>query len=433
MQSTESRKAERELRLLGPGRDPELQHGRLHGRIALNVPEDKRKIWVPFSNEPSVLPPRQEEMPARVKKELGNSLQPPEIEDSKEVGEDEMLPFERLMWRKENGYIPGSMSDGHKIGICCEGGGAGGLVSFEELHQMDKLGLLDYADGYYGVSVGGVNVIFGATRQWQEGIDVYKEIMPKTFSKWFGLQISVDALRKAATIDRPLDYEKLRNSPVPVVIGLTRIGYFGRALARSTQYPPERFLELALQGCHIPLLAGRPKKDSEGGMYMDAMLTWESADELAIFDGCTSIVNLENFIEDGWKKPDKKLDIMAAISPLVDKTLDYYDRDVTESELINPFSQSGRFRQLIERKRRLPSGHEKPVRKQGNVIIQSVIPVDPKTIPELVQFDLTEMPNGSKPVPELYEIGGRMGKLAVDREVENSAKLAEERRQKLVA
>src|SRR3990167_8892781 len=86
-------------------------------------------------------------------------LIPPETH---EFGPESLTPVAILQKRKESGYKPGEDDDGHKVGLAMDPGGYAGVVSLAMAAELDKQGLLDYVDGYYGLSVGNVNAIYVA-------------------------------------------------------------------------------------------------------------------------------------------------------------------------------------------------------------------------------------------------------------------------------
>lgn len=77
--------------------------------------------------------------------------------------------------RRRSSYVPGSLSDGRKIGLAIEGGGMGGCVSAAMATALadPKLGLLDSIDCVYGSSAGAVTASYLVARQGPEGLAVF--------------------------------------------------------------------------------------------------------------------------------------------------------------------------------------------------------------------------------------------------------------------
>lgn len=240
-----------------------------------------------------------------------------------------------LQDRKANDYEAGSFSDGRKVGLAFEGGAYAGVVGLKMAEKLAEAGLLDYVDGYYGVSVGAVNAIYAATRQFQDGYDSYM-IMPGRFSPELPKvgRINMDILRQAITKDYPVDFTRL-NAKVPVVIGATRLEDSQAVKFKSTDTDPKlkkrdnelRFIERLMEGAHTPLLSrGGTALYEDGYHYSDAVQTWGSSAELAVEDGCSDVIVLDNVLPKDEIKP-------GAWAMTVDRYMKYFNADVKQEEL----------------------------------------------------------------------------------------------------
>ncbi len=279
-------------------------------------------------------------------------LMPPETQ---EFGPERLTPIGILERRKESGYRPGEDEDGHKVGLAMDPGGYAGVVSLAMAAELDKLGLLDYVDGYYGVSVGNINALYVATKQFEEGLDVYTDLMPGRFStkRKSGLpQAHLDVLEQAIMKDRPFKPERLPEK-VPVVIGVTRLDTSDKKVKfRSSDMPIGEFIKWALRGCHLPGLMPKPEQAEDGHYYSDSTLTWMSAIELAEEDGCTEIISLANVLPKKRGLPGKMA--VGAMKKYGDWFMNQYDPEAKDKNpLLASSIEEGRYEQLIELKESL--------------------------------------------------------------------------------
>lgn len=222
-----------------------------------------------------------------------------------EKGHESVLAV--LLERQSNGYRRGLDNDGRKVGIAFDFGSYGGVISLAMARKLQIAGLLDFVDGFYGLSSGGVNAAFAATGQVKEGMDTYLNLMPDKglikpgeLSSGKMPRMDLGVLREAITQDHPLDFDKLTEKGAPVVvIGAADIDdpYHRNKLFRSSDIDPEHpeeFIEQLILGCNYPILAGGPIEGKDGHRYTDAGMAWESAMELAAADHCTHILSLAN-------------------------------------------------------------------------------------------------------------------------------------------
>jgi hypothetical protein len=83
-----------------------------------------------------------------------------------------------LLERVDRGYRRGIDNDGHKIGLAFDPGGLAGVVSEAMAKKLSITGVLDCVDGFYGLSAGGLNAIYTAAGQIDDGMDCYVNLMP---------------------------------------------------------------------------------------------------------------------------------------------------------------------------------------------------------------------------------------------------------------
>lgn len=240
-----------------------------------------------------------------------------------------------LLERVERGYRRGIDNDGHKIGLAFDPGGLAGIVSEAMAKKLSLTGALDCIDGFYGLSAGGLNAIYTAAGQIDDGIDCYINLMPdnqlvedpKLLPPKLP-KMDLDVVREALLRQHPVNVKKIIEKKIPVIVGATNLSDpIGRpVIFRSTEADPahpEEFIEKVIAGSHIPVVAGEPVKLSDGNRYTDATMTWSNSIELARADGCTDVLSLANLARDDDGPADRKAELAGRlVGKLGDKYLD---------------------------------------------------------------------------------------------------------------
>jgi len=176
-------------------------------------------------------------------------LEPPE---AKEASAERLTTIEVLQQRKESGYVRGSRRDGNYVAIAFGPGGWAGLAEIGMAVELDREGLLDYADVFVGHSVGSVIAMYMASKQFRAGLDVFLDYM-----RQFGKIPKMGTLLNAIFKDYPLDVEKLPKD-LPIVIAVTDLDEYGPRLVRSDEVDTKEFMEWTVIACHQAYVGGKP-------------------------------------------------------------------------------------------------------------------------------------------------------------------------------
>jgi len=334
--------------------------------------------------------------------------------ESKEAQRELESPLRLLEQRKEMGYRPGIDDDGHTIGLAMDPGGYTGIVGLAMAKELADAGLLDYVDGYYGLSVGGVNAAYTATRQFEDGFKVYKDLMPGRFTRRFSLKVDLGVVEQAIEEDTPLKTDRF-NEHAPIVLGATRLEDFKPLIIRSNQMTPEEFKEWMLRCCHLPYIAGPPPMDKDGNHYSDSTLSWLSPIELAQKDGCTDVISLANAVAD---KPPKKSKITTwsgkigskAALKAADAFINKHDPDATAQDIMLASLDEGRYERLIKFKEEAQKHFKGSLFEDNGTVVERIYPLALKDLPELLTDDRRRL-----------IIGQRAGELAVKRALDSSS------------
>jgi predicted patatin/cPLA2 family phospholipase len=192
--------------------------------------------------------------------------------------------------------MPGSRSDGFKIGLAVEGGGIRGVVSAAMLCGLEDLGLSNAFDAVYAASSGATNgAYFLAGGGWYPLSIYYDDLSSRNFvdfRQFFRGQILNLDYAFGVVIDqlKPLDYETVIASSVPLHIAVTLVDemrtdmvsdFASRADLRGALIA-SAWLPVALKGT----TTFRGKRAVDGGVLTPHPY------RLALQDGCTHVLSL---------------------------------------------------------------------------------------------------------------------------------------------
>lgn len=314
-----------------------------------------------------------------------------ELIRSREIESEAITPLERLQERREAGYRPGIDNDGHKIGLAMDAGGYAGVVGLSEAEELNRQGLLDYIDSIYGLSVGTINALYTATRQFEDGRYVYTELMPGNFTKRFSPKVNLGALEEAVYHDRPLQLDKLPSN-IPVVIGITRLEKFAPIMMRSNEMSSEEFLKWCLRACHLPYFADGPTPAEDGNHYSDSTLSWLSPIELAIKDGCTDVVSLSN------SRPSQstasKRAFFIGIGKAGDAFVGKYDPEADVKNILDAASGQGNYERLVRYKEEAANHFRGTLWEEGETVIERIYPENIGKLPGLLTMERKRLITG---------------------------------------
>jgi predicted patatin/cPLA2 family phospholipase len=172
-----------------------------------------------------------------------------------------------------------------------------GVVSAGMVAGLEYLGLLTAFDAIYGTSAGAINGAYFVAGQAAYGASIYYDeinnsqfINPLRFL-YGDPFVSLEFLFEHVMIHRkPLDWERVLDSPIELVPVATSIPQASAALLRGAQSRYDLFLHLKASA-RIPFLAGPPVRVNgencvDGGLY--ASIPFRQA----LDEGCTHVLAL---------------------------------------------------------------------------------------------------------------------------------------------
>jgi hypothetical protein len=215
--------------------------------------------------------------------------------------------FELVQSRLSSGeYVPGSCSDGRKLGIALGSGGLAGINALGKLSVMEESGIFDVVDLWEGDSIGGINAGICVAGQIEEARDTYYTLRRRgLIDVWRAIRIGGRAIDMSILRDAMepiLDTEKIAESPVPVNVGITKLKPFSRLSVDLSKEAPEHILPWMMRGGHLPIVGGSAPRDAYGMPYADPGLSSLGPVHRAVQNGCTDVI----YISCQPYAPDKK-------------------------------------------------------------------------------------------------------------------------------
>ncbi len=204
-------------------------------------------------------------------------------------GDDEVL---RALLRRQ---ATGSRTDGHRIALAVSGGGMRGAYAGGMVHALSDAGLADCFDVVYGSSAGafvGAGLLLGSGRG--SAAIFYEDMACREFidARRFPRRplVSLDHLLDDVLVrSKPLDWDRLRDSPVPLRVVATALDDLAPHVLEPTTSPEWK---LALRAtASIPLLAG-PAVELHGRRWIDGSVGEPLPVLRALADGATHVLAL---------------------------------------------------------------------------------------------------------------------------------------------
>lgn len=191
---------------------------------------------------------------------------------------------------------PNHRNDNFKLGLVVEGGGMRGSVSGAMIMELHALGLKNVFDAVYGSSAGAMNATYFLTDQ-EKGLDIYfEDIANKTFID-FRRMLSPDPVINLEYLIhcvigqvKPLDYQKLLNSEIPLKIIASCIHSLKPVILSDFKSANDLIMAMKAS-CTVPEFAGSPQEIS-GYKLVDAAVFEPIPYKSAIQDGCTHVLAL---------------------------------------------------------------------------------------------------------------------------------------------
>jgi predicted patatin/cPLA2 family phospholipase len=205
------------------------------------------------------------------------------------AGDDEVL---RALLRRQ---AAGGRADGNRIALAVSGGGMRGAYAGGMVHALGDAGLAPFFDVVYGSSAGafvGAGLLLGSGRGsaaiFYEDMACREFIDPRRFPR--RPLVSLDHLLDDVLVhSKPLDWDRLHDSPVPLRVVATALDDLSpHVLEPGT---PDEW-KLALRAtASIPLLAG-PAVELHGRRWIDGSVGEPLPVLRALADGATHVLAL---------------------------------------------------------------------------------------------------------------------------------------------
>jgi len=204
-------------------------------------------------------------------------------------GDDEVL---RTLLRRMSA---GSRADGNRIALVVSGGGMRGAYAGGMVHALTDAGLAPFFDVVYGSSAGayvGAGLLLGSGRGsaaiFYEDMACREFIDPRRFPR--RPLVSLDHLLDDVLVrSKPLDWDRLRDSPVPLRVVATALDDLQPHVLEPAASPEWK---LALRAtASIPVLAG-PAVELHGRRWIDGSVGEPLPLMRAIDDGATHVLAL---------------------------------------------------------------------------------------------------------------------------------------------
>jgi predicted patatin/cPLA2 family phospholipase len=204
--------------------------------------------------------------------------------------------LEALWHRRKSGDPPGHRSDGFKIGLAVEGGGMRGVVSAAMLCALEDLGLTRAFDAVYAASSGAINSAYFLTGDcWYPLSIYYDDLLTREFLDFRrflrGNVLNLD-YAYGVVVDhlKPLDYQAVIDSPVPLCIAVTLVDDQRTELV--CDWSSRADLREALVATAWLPVAVRGTAEFRGRRALDGGVLTPHPFQLAVGDGCTHVLSL---------------------------------------------------------------------------------------------------------------------------------------------
>ncbi|MER5357143.1 patatin-like phospholipase family protein [Streptomyces sp. NPDC002785] len=206
--------------------------------------------------------------------------------------------LEILRARRASGSLPGRRDDGARVALAVEGGGMRGVISAAMLSQLEDYGYKNAFDVVYGCSSGGINgAYFLAGETWYPLSIYYDDLATKQFVDFSRVLRRRPILDLAYSFDRvmervkPLDYEAVIRSPIPLVVPVTDVDALRTVVLRD--FATRQELKAALRAsAWLPIALPGTVPTPDGRRAVDGGVLTALPFRLAVDDGCTHILSL---------------------------------------------------------------------------------------------------------------------------------------------
>ncbi|MEQ4303822.1 patatin-like phospholipase family protein [Plantactinospora sp. B6F1] len=208
--------------------------------------------------------------------------------------------LDALRERRRAKSQPGQRADDHKIGLAVEGGGMRGVVSGAMLAALEEFGFGSAFDALYGCSGGAINSAYFVAGEAWRALPIYFQDLPsRDFLRLGRFLRGGSALDLAVVFDeimeqvRPLHYDRVLSSPVPLTVALTMVDTIQPYAA--TDFTTREDLKAALMSTSWRPVLVRGAGVYRGERAIDGSVLTSLPYRMAVDDNCTHVLSLSTF------------------------------------------------------------------------------------------------------------------------------------------
>jgi predicted patatin/cPLA2 family phospholipase len=210
---------------------------------------------------------------------------------------DDHPVLDLIRTRQHAGTGPGEHDDGHRLALAVEGGGMRGVISAAMLTALDDLGTRPVFDAIYSCSSGAVNAAYFSTGETWYPLTIYfDDLLTRRFVDMRRFLTGRPVLNLDYVFEevletvKPLDYEKIIDSPVDFRVSVTLVDEL-ETLSAGDFTSKDDLRDALRASCWLPLAVPgaaifRGKRAVDGGVLTAHPYT------LALADGCTHVLSL---------------------------------------------------------------------------------------------------------------------------------------------
>jgi predicted patatin/cPLA2 family phospholipase len=203
-----------------------------------------------------------------------------------------------LRGRRAAGSRPGQRDDGLRVALVVEGGGMRGVYAGGMVSALESLGLRNAFDDVYGTSAGAFSAVALAIGEGSKaGAVYYEDLASRDFINYRraltgrGPLISLDYLvEHVLEKSKPLDYERLAGSDIPVRTVATRLDTGVAEELTGLASADDWRAALCATSC-VPFLCG-PAISLQGAQWIDGSVAEPIAIERALDGEATHVLVL---------------------------------------------------------------------------------------------------------------------------------------------
>ena len=215
-----------------------------------------------------------------------------------------------LRRRRQDQSKPGARTAGDhsRVALLVDGGGMRGVISAAMLSALDDLGYKNAVDVVYGYSAGAINAAYFIAGEMWYPLSIYYDNLASTSFVDFKRSLRrqpIMSLSFASDVVagelKPLDYDAIRSSALPLVVAVTMVDTQDTELVRDFRSNQD-LKEAIVASCWLPLAnlgtaSFRGRRAIDGGVLMPSML------EAAENDNCTHVLLLRTVPLGNRRKP----------------------------------------------------------------------------------------------------------------------------------